>query len=44
MPAEVFQKILDALGCNPNKMWFDKVSEFCDKSLKSWLRGNSIEI
>ena len=32
-----FQKILNKSGRNPNKIWEDKGSEFCNKSMKSWL-------
>ena len=31
-----FQKILDDLKKKPNKMWVDKGSEFCNRSMKSW--------
>ena len=41
---EAFQKILDELECKPNKIWVDKGSEFCNRSLKSWLEENDIEM
>ena len=34
----IFQEILDELACKPNKIWLDKGSEFCNKSMKSWLQ------
>ena len=39
-----FQKILDKSGCKPNKKWVDKGSEFCNRSMKSWLQDNDLEI
>ena len=39
-----FQKILDESNHKPNKIWVDKSSEFYDRSMKSWLEKNSIEI
>ena len=30
-----FQKILDESNCKPNKIWVDKGSEFCNRSMKS---------
>ena len=39
-----FQKILDESKCKPNKIWVDKRSEFYNKSMKSWLQDNNIEI
>ena len=40
----VFQKKLDMSGQKPNKMWVDKGSEFYNRSMKSWLQHNDIEI
>ena len=31
-------------NCNPNKIWVDKGSEFYNKSMKSWLEKNAIEM
>ena len=31
-------------GHKPNKMWVDKGSEFYNKSMKSWLQKNNIEM
>ena len=28
----------------PNKIWIDKGSEFCDRSMKSWLEKSDIEM
>ena len=39
----VFQKILDESNCKPNKIWVDKGSEFCNRSMKSRLEKNDIE-
>ena len=40
----VFQKVLDKSNRKPNKIWVDKGSEFYNKSMKSWLQDNDIEI
>ena len=37
-----FQKILDKSGCNPNKIWVDKGSEFYNNSFKKWLKDNEL--
>ena len=39
-----FQKILDESKCKPNKICVDKSSEFYNRSMKSWLQGNDIEM
>ena len=39
-----FQKILNQLGCKPNKIWLDKGSEFYNNSFKIWLKDNDAEI
>ena len=39
-----FQKILNESNCKPNKTWVDKGSEFYNRSMKSWLERNGIEI
>ena len=31
-----FQIFLGESGCNPNKMWTEKGSEFYNRSVKSW--------
>ena len=31
-------------GCEPKKIWVDKGSEICNRSIKSWLQDNDIEI
>ena len=38
------RKILDESGCRPNKIWLEKGSEFCNRSLISWLQDNDIEM
>ena len=40
----LFKKKLDESNCKPNKIWGDKVSEFYNRSMKSWLEKNVIEI
>ena len=40
----VFQKVLDESNRKPNKIWVDKGSEFYNRSMKSWLEENGIEI
>ena len=39
-----FQKILKESNRKPNKIWVDKGSEFYNKSMKSWLEKNDIEM
>ena len=39
-----FQKILDESNCKPNKISVDKSSEFYNRSTKSWLGKNAIEM
>ena len=39
-----FQKILDISNRKPNKVWVDKGSEFYNRSMKSWLEKNAMEI
>ena len=39
-----FQKILDECNRKPNKIWANKGSEFYNKSMKSWIEKNDIEI
>ena len=40
-----FQKMLDESNCKPNKIWVDKdFYEFYNRSMKSWLERNAIEI
>ena len=40
----VFQNILDESNRKPNKIWVDKSSEFYNRSLKSWLQDNDMEM
>ena len=42
--ANAFQKILDESNRKPNKIWVDKGSEFHNKSMKSCLQDNDMEI
>ena len=42
--ANAFQKRLDETNRNPNKIWVDKVSDIYNRSMKSWLEDNDIEI
>ena len=39
-----FPKILDDSKRKPNKIWVDKGSEFHNRSMKSWLEKNDIEM
>ena len=40
----VFQKILQESNRKPNKISVDKGSEFCNSSVKEWLKDNDIEM
>ena len=39
-----FQKIFDVSKRKLNKIWVGKCSEFCNRSMKSWIQNNDIEI
>ena len=39
-----FQEVLKEFGLTPNKIWSEKGSEFYDRSLKSWLQNNHIQM
>ena len=39
-----FQIILDESKRKPNKIWVDKGIEFYNRSMKSYLKGNGIEM
>ena len=39
-----FQKVLNESGHKGNKIWVDKNSEFYNRSVKSWLQDNNIEM
>ena len=39
-----FQKILDESKSKPNKIWIDKGSDVYNRSMKSWVQNNDIEI
>ena len=39
-----FQKVLDEWYRKPNKIWADKSTEFYNRSMKSWLETNDIEM
>ena len=39
-----FQKILDESNLKRSKIWVDKVSEFYNRSVKSFLQNNNIEM
>ena len=41
---DAFRKILDKSGREPNKIWVDKGSAFCNNSFKKWLKDNNIEM
>ena len=40
----LFQKFLDESNFTPNKIWIDKDSEFYNRSVKSWIEKNDIEM
>ena len=42
--ANAFQKILDESNRKTDKIWADKGSEFYNRSMKSWLKDNNIEM
>ena len=35
---------MDKSGLKLNKTWVDHGSEFCNRSMKSWLHGNGFEM
>ena len=39
-----FQKILDQCNCKTSKICVDKGIKFCNRSMKSWLQDNDIEM
>ena len=39
-----FQKFLDESNSKPNKIWVVKCSKFCNRSIKSFLQNNDIEM
>ena len=39
-----FQNVLDESNRKPNKIWIDKGSGFYNRSMKSWLEKNNIEM
>ena len=39
-----FKKIVDNSKRKPNKIWVDKGSKFYNRSMKSWLEKNYIEM
>ena len=39
-----FQKILKASNHKPNKIWENRRSKFYNRSMKSWLEKNAIEM
>ena len=41
---KAFQEILYESGRSPNKIWVDNDSEFYNRSIKSWLQDNGMEI
>ena len=42
--ANAFQKVLHESNRKPNKIWVDKGSKFCNRSVKSWFEKNTIEM
>ena len=49
---KAFQKVLDesnrlggkSEGCKPSEIWVEKGSEFYNRSMKSWLQNNDIDL
>ena len=41
---KAFQKILDKSNCKPSKTCLDKSNEFYNRSMKSFLQKNAIEM
>ena len=39
-----FEKILKESDRKPTKIWVDKIDEFCNSSLKKWLKDNDVEM
>ena len=39
-----FQTIFDKSNTKPNKIWVDKSKEFYNRSTKTWLQDNNIEM
>ena len=39
-----FQEILKESNSKPNKIWVDKDSKFYNRSIKTWLQNNNMEI
>ena len=42
--SNAFQKILEEPNYKPNKTWVDQGSEFYNRSMRSWLERNAIEM
>ena len=42
--ANAFQKILHESNPKPNKIWIDKGSEFYNRTMKSWLQENNLDM
>ena len=40
----LFKNFLNESGRKPNKIWVDKGTEFYNRSIKSWLQNNNVEI
>ena len=40
----LFKNFLKECNPKPNKIWVDKGSEVCNKSMKSWLEKNAVEM
>ena len=36
--------VLNESNCKPNKIWVNKGGEFYNRSMKSWLQDNNIEM
>ena len=42
--SNAFQEILDESWRKANKIWVDRVSEFCNRSMIFWLQDNDVEM
>ena len=44
MITNAFQTFIDESSRKPKEIWIDKGSEFYDRSMKSWMQDNDIEM
>ena len=41
---DIFKKFSMSIIANQKKIWIDKVTEFCNKLIKSWVHNNDTEL